>query len=852
MKKSGKIVFGLASSAALIATGYASWSINKGFAEKEGNPISGIVTDILDNSFGQIELTEKDTTLVFDAPEKYYHGKEDLTISYGVKALPNKSDYLEEYDPYDLSRYELVSQDYRPYLNVSAEFTNKEGKPLAEDLLNKVKTYLVLPTKVIDYKVWLDSQYRETGYHLDYTLEWGEAFEGYNPQIYFDDVKPITDPVLKREKFQDVIDTLKDVYYKLTFKVGFYGTLPPDVEPEKEKGTVTFTDPEGIDLTLLSKEGKVTSGDTFEVGTKIDVKYSLRENYLLVGIYHNGEEIKDSFLVKKGENKITVKVEYKEPTPVATKVVATLDKDLIKVEETATVTVKDDLGNALENYNLVAVEGENLVTINKNVITAKEAGTFKFKVTSTNLKESAVLTLTIEAKEVEVTPINVLDAKKVAVGETVTFVAKYYSTFEKNGYYFVNGTSGIQVRNVKATSSETTFDPNKNYLITGVVDVFAASLQIKEGATIVETTEYEAEAPVVNNLTTFEGLNGTNCGDLVSLTGKAKADMAPDKYGSCHFTLVTSFGEIAIRADNRYESKENLEKLANLKATDTVSLTGHIAYYIKNQTTVEETLKGIQVLKLERLEITKGEAVAPTSVGEVTLSKNTIEVGETITVEAKDNLGNKLENITLKASNEAQDLVEITGNTLKGLKAGEFKFVVESKGLTASSEQTLTIKEKAPAQEYEVCGTYTWEKEGFAATGTVCTATQVPGEVLLSTNTTPDQNEIVDISFPEGSAYGYDKTHGLIKMASQKKAGIMNVTTTNQIKKVKVSAYLWKGSTNATLDINGVTNELSVESNTEGTSIAEVEFILNEATNSLTFTSAIKQRIVINSITLYK
>lgn len=322
MKKTGKVVFGVVSAAALVATGYASWSINKGFTQVSSNPVSGTVTEILDNSFGKITLKENDTTLVFDAPKEYYNGTEDLEVSYFVKAHANDGEHVNEYDPYDLTRYDLVSQDYRPYLNISAEVTDQNGDPLAdEEKLANIEKLIDLPTKVIDYHEWLgeDAKNNEDGYLVNYAIAWDqETFGGVNPQIVYDNDSSL-DVVTKREKFQEIIDTLSGVYFKLTFKVGFYGELPPEVTEEKY-GVVTFEEVSNLSLKLTAEGNGVNNGDKLKVGTTVTVEATPSKNYHLVSLTHNGNSILDtmSFKVVENDNVIAASVEEDEVPPVTT------------------------------------------------------------------------------------------------------------------------------------------------------------------------------------------------------------------------------------------------------------------------------------------------------------------------------------------------------------------------------------------------------------------------------------------------------------------------------------------------------------------------------------------------------
>lgn len=378
MKKTGKVVFGVVSAAALVATGYASWSINKGFTQVSSNPISGTVTEILDNSFGKITLKENDTTLVFDAPKEYYNGTEDLEVSYFVKAHANDGEHVNDYDPYDLTRYDLVSQDYRPYLNISAEVTDQNGDPLADqEKLANIEKLIDLPTKVIDYHEWLgeDAKNSEDGYLVNYAIAWDqETFGGVNPQIVYDNDLSL-DVVTKREKFQEIIDTLSGVYFKLTFKVGFYGELPPEV-PEEKYGVVTFEEVTNLSLKLTADGNAITSGDKLKVGTTVNVEATPSENYHLVSLTHNGKSILDtmSFEVVENENTIVASVEEDEVPPVTTNE-NTFDK-LDSLNANDPVTIEGRI-IAIGYNGALIYDGTEFGYITQNTSTKNITGTYK-------------------------------------------------------------------------------------------------------------------------------------------------------------------------------------------------------------------------------------------------------------------------------------------------------------------------------------------------------------------------------------------------------------------------------------------------------------------------------------------
>ena len=617
MKKTGKVVFGVVSAAALVATGYASWSINKGFTQVSSNPISGTVTEILDNSFGKITLKENDTTLVFDAPKKYYNGTEDLEVSYFVKAHANDGEHVNEYDPYDLTRYDLVSQDYRPYLNISAEITDQNGDPLAdEEKLANIEKLIDLPTKVIDYHEWLgeEAKNNEDGYLVNYAIAWDqETFSGVNPQIVYDNDLSL-DVVTKREKFQEIIDTLNGVYFKLTFKVGYYGELPPEV-PEEKYGVVTFEEVTNLSLKLTADGDAITSGDKLKVGTKVTVEATPSENYHLVSLTHNGNSILDTMSFKVVENENVI--------------VATVEKD-----EVPPVTTNENTFDKLDSLNAndpVTIEGR-IIAIGYNGALVYDGTQFGYVTQNTSSK-------------------NITDAYKV--GDVIK-VNGYVSVFYGFNMASVDdhGPSGAELT-VEA-STLTVDDP-----MTSLTPTEWGEEELSNYASSVDAGPYYVTVKGAK-YTKSEKNNNFSIGDFTK-------------------------GSILLDDDNN-----------QLIEGKTYNLTGFMVYSVDKGSAT--SYKNMVLTSFEEVE------VSATKVAEVTLNPTTIKVGETTTVTAKDDLGNDLTDITIVPDKENQNVVEVSGTTLKGLKAGEFKFTVTSGKLAASNVMTLVVDGETTVQEEKIFG----------------------------------------------------------------------------------------------------------------------------------------------------
>ena len=629
MKKTGKVVFGVVSAAALVATGYASWSINKGFTQVSSNPISGTVTEILDNSFGKITLKENDTTLVFDAPKEYYNGTEDLEVSYFVKAHANDGEHVNEYDPYDLTRYDLVSQDYRPYLNISAEVTDQNGDPLEDqEKLANIEKLIDLPTKVIDYHEWLgeDAKNNEDGYLVNYAIAWDqETFGGVNPQIVYDNDLSL-DVVTKREKFQEIIDTLSGVYFKLTFKVGFYGELPPEV-PEEKYGVVTFEEVSNLSLKLTADDKEVKSGDKLKVGTVVKVEATPNDNYHLVSLTHNGESILDTMSFEVVENENTIVASVEEDLPPVTTNENTFDK-LDSLNANDPVTIEGRI-IAIGYNGALVYDGTEFGYITQNTSTKNITGTYK-------------------------------------VGDVIK-VNGYVSVFYGFNMASVDkfGPSGVEFT-IEA-SNLSIDDPMANLT-----------------PTVWGEEELNAYASSVDNGPYYVTVKGAKY----------------TKSGSNNNFAVGDFtkGSLLLDDDNN-----------QLVEGKTYNLTGFMVYSASKG--VATSYKNMVLTSFEEVE------VSATKVAEVTLTPTTIKVGETATVTAKDDLGNDLTDITVVPVDDTQDVVEVSGTTLKGLKAGEFKFTVTSGELEASNEMTLVVEEETTVDEENIMSVnFNNEPDSFTST----------------------------------------------------------------------------------------------------------------------------------------
>ena len=281
MKKTAKTLLGVLSIGALVGTGYAMWHVSGGFVGAETELTPGIETEV-DKNFGLIEVTplDGDNTINFDGVLD-----EDLTVKYTVKALANEGSSR---DPYDLTNYDGVAEEYIPNLKITTIAKDDVGELSVDD---EFFNYVKLPeVQVVDYKTWLDSTCKDNGYAVTLTFSWSDELDNQNPELAW---KGLT--VEEQEaNFNSLIKALEGVKFTFKFEVG----NKVDEPTVDETSEITLPTVEGSTLTIEGmKEGTISAGThavTLEVteenkvlkDSKVFVTYSDAE-----GIVGNDEII---------------------------------------------------------------------------------------------------------------------------------------------------------------------------------------------------------------------------------------------------------------------------------------------------------------------------------------------------------------------------------------------------------------------------------------------------------------------------------------------------------------------------------------------------------------------------------
>ena len=770
MNKGTKVFLGVLSVGSLVGTGFASWIVNKGYTETKTNPIQGVATEILDNAFGKITVTAIDDHIKFDAPNGSSHGLEDLSVIYKVKAEAHTGEDIQPYDPYDLSLYDGVSEDYLPYLNVSTLLVDESGNALSEDKQAEILEMITLPSTVIDYTEWLSQSAKNNGgYEVNLDFGWGEKFEGVNPQIYYDSKEDMTASE-KRTAFEDIVETLGQAYFIFEFKVGYYGTHP---EGQDERGTISTNADAHVGLTYLVNGVSVSAGASLRVGTVVDVRATLASGYELATLTHNGTNILETkqFTIVEGVNTIVA-----TSTPIvipATRVKATLSSSTINVGEKATLSVSDDLDHAI-TYS-VAIANETIASYNAETkeITGLSAGTTTITVSSEGLT-SAALTLTVNAVATRV--LATLDNSTIKVGETATLTIKddlgatldTYTVTEKTSSTGVEIT-GSTVKGV--TAGNYTLVVSSGTLTSAEVILTVETEPVVETVTLkklIENSDTTTSVTDLNCLITFKYTYGSSSkttffivydgtgyaivrlsaesdfvsGDYVKLTGKLA-----DKYNYLEFGSSTTLtaGETDETLKTKWDAIEPVAKDEVFLETYILNNNSNFYEYQKLHEVVTLTgtgsgsfylMVGDQKLSVYGASFTSGksyevkcvlgsynssksftyafaletnEVIIPaTSVGQVTVSKTKANIHDVVTVTAKDNLGNELDtySIVLESDSVAAP-VDDEAHTITCNTAGTVKFKVTSGTLTASEVVSITVSSEPLPDEESIVWTYT-------------------------------------------------------------------------------------------------------------------------------------------------
>lgn len=440
MKHTGKILFGVLSTSALVGTGFAAWIVNNGFTDTKTVVVDSTVDTDVENKYSSVvDLTilETDNSLKFASKEN----GEDLTLTYNLKA--NEAAYTTDFS--------LVTNEYIPDVTVSLEVTSLTGSKA--DIKTEVEKYLVLPeTQTITYDTWLVEDYKEAGYPLNINFKWNTD-DGTNPQDWIETSEYNT-PELQREYFTNLVSTLSDAKFTFTFTIGRTVEMTTfTVDENLVNGKLTFKDSSGNTL---------NPGTSYRAGTEVEVVPEADPYYKVDKVLVDGAEV-----IANEEGKYLFTLDK----------ASTVSATFVNKVNTVTLNYEETQGEV----KLTNALGEDLVgtTLNANET---------FKVVATPNENYLLKDVVVTQGEETLTDVEgvytVLDNED-GVNVTVTFEVKTATV----AYEPVTGISNVKLNNV-AINEVTTLDYGTEVTITFDVDEgYELTNVLLDGETLVATEE---------------------------------------------------------------------------------------------------------------------------------------------------------------------------------------------------------------------------------------------------------------------------------------------------------------------------------------------------------------------------
>ena len=542
MKHTGKILFGVLSTSALVGTGFAAWIVNNGFTDTKTVVVdSSVDTDVENKYSSVVDLTvvETDNSLKFASVAN----GEDLTLVYNLKA--NDAAYTTDFS--------LVTNEYIPDITVSLAVTSKTSSKA--DIKTEVEKYLVLPkTQTIAYDTWLVEDYKETGYPLNINFKWNTDAEGTNPQDWIETSKYNT-PELQRDYFTNLVNTLKDATFTFTFKIGRTVEMTTfTVNETLVNGKLTFKDSSGNTL---------NPGTSYRAGTEVEVVPEADPYYKVDKVLVDevevtaNEEGKYVFTLDKAStvsatfvNKVnTVTLNY-EDTQGEVKLTNVLGEDLVGTTLNANDTFKV-VATPNENYllkDVVVTQGEETLTDAEGVYTVLDN------------EEGVNVTVTFEIRTATVnyetvTGISDVKLNDVAINEVTTFDygTEVTITFDVD--------EGYELTNV-LLDGETLVAAGDVYKFTVSKDTYTLSFEVGE----VEVT-YEDVATILAKAD----------GEAVNFRGKVVAD--------------TTRGPLVLDENGQYVYVYGTDLTVTYAVGDLVKVSGELDTYNKLREVINPTIE---------------------------------------------------------------------------------------------------------------------------------------------------------------------------------------------------------------------------------------------------------------------
>lgn len=223
------------------------------------------------------------------------------------------------------------------------------------------------------------------------------------------------------------------------------------------------------------------------------------------------------------------------------------------------------------------------------------------KTIPTTAEGMQLVNLTVTS-DVDIPQITIGEAYKLEKGTLTSVYGKYIGNFNEgktaNGIFIGDGEYSLYVYRAKAPEGAKIGD---SLIVTGELDIYNGLFQMGSGATVELDSQNRGTAPEVLNLTSLDGIDGTDAGKQAKVTGKIESNKFEENKEKNYSTVTTKVKvndtlTIEVRTDSRYSSAETFEAMKALKENDNATIVGFISFYNSKAEGIEEGTTGLQLV----------------------------------------------------------------------------------------------------------------------------------------------------------------------------------------------------------------------------------------------------------------
>lgn len=223
------------------------------------------------------------------------------------------------------------------------------------------------------------------------------------------------------------------------------------------------------------------------------------------------------------------------------------------------------------------------------------------KTIPTTTEGMQLVNLTVTS-DVDIPQITIKEAYKLEKGTLTSVYGKYIGNFNEgktaNGIFIGDGEYSLYVYRAKAPEGAKIGD---SLIVTGELDIYNGLFQMGSGATVELDSQNRGTAPEVLNLTSLDGIDGTDAGKQAKVTGTIESNKVEENKDKKYFTVTTKVKvsdtlTIEVRTDSRYSSAETFEAMKALKEGDNATIVAFISFFNKEAEGIEEGTTGLQLV----------------------------------------------------------------------------------------------------------------------------------------------------------------------------------------------------------------------------------------------------------------